>query len=56
MPLFTGIFRAPGTMLVKAGLNAQGRPAGPVRPPLVDASSDELQQLRQDAAAAGISI
>ncbi|HET6479209.1 MAG TPA: 4-hydroxy-tetrahydrodipicolinate synthase [Actinoplanes sp.] len=56
LPLFTGIFRAPGTMLVKAGLNAQGRPAGPVRSPLVDATGDELDQLRQDAAAAGIGL
>ncbi len=56
MPLFTGIFRVPGTMLVKAGLNAQGRPAGPVRSPLVDATSAEIDQLRQDAAAAGIGL
>jgi 4-hydroxy-tetrahydrodipicolinate synthase len=56
MPLFTGIFRAPGTMLVKAGLNAQGRPAGPVRSPLVDATGDELDQLRRDAAAADIGL
>ena len=54
LPLFTGIFRSPGTMLVKAGLNAIGLPAGPVRSPLVDAGADELNQLRQDAAAAGI--
>ncbi|BCJ42372.1 4-hydroxy-tetrahydrodipicolinate synthase 2 [Actinoplanes ianthinogenes] len=54
LPLFTGIFRSPGTILVKAGLNASGLPAGPVRSPLVDASDDELNQLRQDAAAAGI--
>jgi 4-hydroxy-tetrahydrodipicolinate synthase len=54
MPLFTGIFRSPGTMLVKAGLNALGLPAGPVRSPLVDAGEEELNQLRQDAAAAGI--
>jgi 4-hydroxy-tetrahydrodipicolinate synthase len=54
MPLFTGIFRAPGTMLVKAGLRARGLPAGPVRSPLVDAGDDEMHQLRQDAAAAGI--
>jgi 4-hydroxy-tetrahydrodipicolinate synthase len=54
LPLFTGVFRVPGTMLVKAGLNARGLPAGPVRPPLVDATPAELEQLRQDAAAAGI--
>ncbi|MEU8813960.1 4-hydroxy-tetrahydrodipicolinate synthase [Actinoplanes sp. NPDC048796] len=56
MPLFTGIFRAPGTMLVKAGLNASGRPAGPVRSPLVEATAEELAQLRTDAAAAGIGL
>ncbi|WP_250027201.1 4-hydroxy-tetrahydrodipicolinate synthase [Paractinoplanes maris] len=56
LPLFTGIFRVPGTMLVKAGLNAQGRPAGPVRSPLVEATGAELDQLRQDAAAAGIAL
>jgi 4-hydroxy-tetrahydrodipicolinate synthase len=54
LPLFTGIFRSPGTILVKAGLTAKGLPAGPVRSPLVDASDEELNQLRQDAAAAGL--
>ena len=54
MPLFTGISRSPGTMLVKAGLRALGLPAGPVRSPLVDATDDEMNQLHQDAAAAGI--
>jgi 4-hydroxy-tetrahydrodipicolinate synthase len=54
LPLFTGIFRSPGTILVKAGLNAKGLPAGPVRSPLVDASDEELNQLRQDATAAGL--
>ncbi|MFI1989272.1 4-hydroxy-tetrahydrodipicolinate synthase [Actinoplanes sp. NPDC020271] len=54
LPLFTGIFRSPGTILVKAGLTAAGLPAGPVRSPLVDATDEELKQLRQDAAAAGI--
>lgn len=56
LPLFTGIFRTAGTILVKAGLNAKGLPAGPVRSPLVDATADELAQLRLDAAAAGITI
>jgi 4-hydroxy-tetrahydrodipicolinate synthase len=54
LPLFTGIFRAPGTVLVKAGLNALGRPAGPVRLPLVDATAEQLDQLRKDAAEAGV--
>jgi 4-hydroxy-tetrahydrodipicolinate synthase len=56
MPLFTGIFRSPGTMLVKAGLRARGLPAGPVRSPLVDASDQELSQLRLDASAAGLTL
>ena len=54
LPLFTGIFRTQGTILVKAGLRALGLPAGPVRSPLVDATAAELDQLRQDAAAADI--
>jgi 4-hydroxy-tetrahydrodipicolinate synthase len=56
LPLFTGIFRAPGTVLVKAGLNALGRPAGPVRLPLVDATAEQLDHLRRDAADAGITL
>ena len=53
LPLFTGIFRTSGTILVKAALNALKLPAGPVRPPLVDATAEELEQLHRDAAAAG---
>jgi 4-hydroxy-tetrahydrodipicolinate synthase len=56
LPIFTGIFRAPGTILVKAALNARGLPAGPVRPPLVDATDAELTQLREDSAAAGLPL
>ena len=56
LPLFTGVFRTAGTILVKAALNAQGRPAGPVRSPLVDATPAELEQLRSDAAAAGVTF
>ncbi|NBE81988.1 4-hydroxy-tetrahydrodipicolinate synthase [Micromonospora rubida] len=56
LPLFTGIFRTQGTILVKAGLAAKGLPAGPVRPPLVDATEDEIAQLRTDCAAAGLEL
>ncbi|WP_446219108.1 4-hydroxy-tetrahydrodipicolinate synthase [Micromonospora sp. IBHARD004] len=56
LPLFTGIFRTQGVILVKAGLAAKGLPAGPVRPPLVDATADELAQLRADCAAAGLEL
>ncbi|MEH1168657.1 4-hydroxy-tetrahydrodipicolinate synthase [Micromonospora sp. CPCC 205539] len=56
LPLYTGIFRTQGTILVKAGLAAFGLPAGPVRPPLVDATNDEIAQLRADFAAAGLEL
>jgi 4-hydroxy-tetrahydrodipicolinate synthase len=56
LPLFTGIFRTQGTILVKAGLGAMGLPAGPVRSPLVDATPGELAQLRLDCAAAGLDL
>ncbi|MFJ8577632.1 4-hydroxy-tetrahydrodipicolinate synthase [Micromonospora sp. NPDC093277] len=56
LPLYTGIFRSQGVILVKAGLAARGLPAGPVRPPLVDVTADELAQLRIDCAAAGLAL
>ncbi|MEV1145496.1 4-hydroxy-tetrahydrodipicolinate synthase [Micromonospora sp. NPDC049799] len=56
LPLFTGIFRTQGVILVKAGLAARGLPAGPVRPPMVDATEDEMAQLRADCAAAGLEL
>jgi 4-hydroxy-tetrahydrodipicolinate synthase len=56
MPIFTGIFRTQGTILVKAAMSARGLPAGPVRPPLVDATDGERDQLRADCAAAGLEL
>jgi 4-hydroxy-tetrahydrodipicolinate synthase len=56
LPLFLGIFRTQGTILVKAAMNARGLPAGPVRSPLVDATEAELAQLRADCAAAGLDL
>jgi 4-hydroxy-tetrahydrodipicolinate synthase len=56
LPLFTGIFSSPGTILVKAAMNSRGLPSGPVRSPLVDATDAELTQLRQDCAAAGLPL
>lgn len=55
-PLYTGIFATQGVMLVKAGLRALGRAAGPVRPPLVEATDHELSHLRQAMAAAGCPV
>ena len=54
LPIFTGIFRTQGTILVKAGLRERGFDPGPVRPPLVDATEHEISHLREDLAAAGL--
>jgi 4-hydroxy-tetrahydrodipicolinate synthase len=56
LPLFTGIFRTQGTILIKAAMNALGLPAGPVRPPLVDATDAEVARLREDCADAGLPL
>jgi 4-hydroxy-tetrahydrodipicolinate synthase len=54
LPIYTGIFRTQGAILVKAGLALRGRSAGPVRPPLVEATEHEMAQLRDDLAAADL--
>ena len=56
LPVYSGIFRTQGTILVKAGLRELGLPAGPVRLPLVDATSDQVAALRDDVARAGLSL
>jgi 4-hydroxy-tetrahydrodipicolinate synthase len=56
LPLFTGVFRTQGVILVKAALNLIGLPAGPVRSPMVDATDAEIAALREDAAAAGVAL
>ena len=54
LPIYSGIFRTQGAILVKAGLRARGLDVGPVRMPLVDATEAQLDQLRTDLAAAGL--
>jgi 4-hydroxy-tetrahydrodipicolinate synthase len=54
LPVFTGFFRTQGVILTKAALRLAGLPAGPVRPPLVDATDAQIEQLRRDAADAGV--
>ncbi|HJQ42335.1 MAG TPA: 4-hydroxy-tetrahydrodipicolinate synthase [Jatrophihabitantaceae bacterium] len=54
LPIYTGIFRTQGTILVKAGLRLRGLDVGPVRLPLVDATDHEISHLREDLAAAGL--
>ena len=56
IPVCVGIFRTQGVITVKAALNALGVPAGPVRPPLADATPEELARLKDDLAGAGISL
>jgi 4-hydroxy-tetrahydrodipicolinate synthase len=57
LPIYTGIFRTQGCILVKAGLKLlddKRIEAGPVRAPLVDATDHEISHLREDLAAAGL--
>ncbi len=56
LPVYTGIFRTQGAILVKAALRLQGLPAGPVRPPLIDATDAEVAQLRRDLTAGGVAL
>ncbi len=56
LPIYSGIFRAPGTILVKAALELLGFPVGGVRLPLVPATEAERAQLRQDLLAAGVEV
>ena len=54
LPVYTGMFRTQGVILTKAALNLQGLPAGPVRLPLVDATAEQIAQLRLDLASGGV--
>jgi 4-hydroxy-tetrahydrodipicolinate synthase len=56
LPVYCGFFRTQGVILTKAALNLQGLPAGPVRSPLVDATPSEVEQLRADCAASGVTL
>ncbi|MDT4987754.1 MAG: 4-hydroxy-tetrahydrodipicolinate synthase [Micromonosporaceae bacterium] len=56
LPAYEGFFRTQGVILTKAALCLQGLPAGPVRPPLCEASVAEVAHLREDCAAAGLTL
>ena len=56
LPMFTGIFRTQGTILVKAGLNLLGLPAGRSARRWSTPPRSEIAQLRADAADAGLSL
>ena len=54
LPIFTGVFRTQGTILVKAALRELGLPGGPVRLPLVEATPEQITTLLDDLRSAGI--
>ena len=56
LPVFTGTFRTQGAILTKAALNLLGLPGGTTRLPLVDATADQIEQLRKDLIAGGVKI
>jgi 4-hydroxy-tetrahydrodipicolinate synthase len=56
LPVYTGVFRTQGTIMVKAALRELGLPSGPVRPPLVDATPEQVEQLRADLTAGGVAL
>jgi 4-hydroxy-tetrahydrodipicolinate synthase len=56
-PAVTGIMtRTQGLIMVKAAMSLLGLPGGPVRPPLVDATPEQVEQLRADLNAAGVVV
>ncbi|MDP9613948.1 MULTISPECIES: 4-hydroxy-tetrahydrodipicolinate synthase [Streptomyces] len=56
LPVFTGMFRTQGVITAKAALALQGRPAGPLRLPLVELTAEETEQLKRDLAAGGVQL
>jgi 4-hydroxy-tetrahydrodipicolinate synthase len=56
LPVYTGVFRTQGVITTKAALRQLGLPGGPVRLPLVDLTTQQLDVLRRDLAAGGIEI
>ncbi|MCX6448435.1 MAG: 4-hydroxy-tetrahydrodipicolinate synthase [Actinobacteria bacterium] len=56
LPVFTGTFRTQGAILTKAALNMMGLPGGYTRLPLVDATEEQITQLRKDLIAGGVAV
>jgi 4-hydroxy-tetrahydrodipicolinate synthase len=56
LPVYTGMTRTQGVITTKAALAMLGLPAGPVRPPLADATAAETEQLRADLMAGGVKL
>ena len=57
LPVYSGVMGGgQGAMMIKAALALLGLPAGPLRPPLVDATPEQIARLRVDLVAGGISL
>jgi len=56
LPVFTGTFRTQGAILTKAAMNLMGLPGGTTRLPLVDATPAQIEQLRKDLIAGGVTL
>ena len=56
LPVFTGTFRTQGAILTKAAMELMGLPGGTTRLPLVDATDAQIEQLRKDLIAGGVTL
>jgi 4-hydroxy-tetrahydrodipicolinate synthase len=56
IPLYEGLFRNQGAVMVKAALDLLGLPGGSVRLPLLAATEAERQQLAGDLAEGGVKV
>ena len=52
----SGAFRTQAAILTKAALRLRGLPGGSVRLPLVDATPEQVEVLKDDLAAAGVDV
>jgi 4-hydroxy-tetrahydrodipicolinate synthase len=56
LPVYAGLTRAQGVIMAKAALDLLGQPGGGVRLPLVPATPEQIEQLREDLTAGGVKI
>ncbi|MBO0802570.1 MAG: 4-hydroxy-tetrahydrodipicolinate synthase [Nocardiopsaceae bacterium] len=56
LPVYDGLFRNQGAVMVKAAMDLLGLPGGTVRQPLLPASGAERRRLREDLLAGGVKL
>ena len=57
LPVYKGVMGGgQGAMMIKAALKLLRLPAGPLRPPLVDATPEQVAQLRKDLVDGGVAL